>query len=311
MFATIDADLADRHESIQLGRGDRTARGRDLPGPARQRRRHLLRQVPRSPSCTATSSSQALDRLTAPRRLSRDRHGDLVVDESAPGHNNGANSTRPAGAAWCELIEHLPTAGGRTAATAARCWSPSTSTPCSPASVPPASTPASAITAGEARRLACNAGLVPAVLDGDSMPAGPRPHPTPPHPHPTPRPGPDPRHLRRRRLPTPLRLVRDPPPPTPWSHGGPHRPRQRPPPVRPPPPPSPRHPLRPPPTTRRRMGLPPTHVRVARFGACSSSFSSSTSWPRSSPSGRSSGRPRRPRGHCAPPMPQRRPRRPG
>jgi hypothetical protein len=36
--------------------------------------------------------------------------------------------------------------------------------------VPPASTVGVAITAGEARRLACNAGLIPAVLGGPSEP---------------------------------------------------------------------------------------------------------------------------------------------
>ena len=43
------------------------------------------------------------------------------------------------------------------------------------ASRPPASTPARAISAGEARRLACNAGLIPAVLGGKSRAARPRP----------------------------------------------------------------------------------------------------------------------------------------
>ena len=57
---------------------------------------------------------------------------------------------------------YRPWAGPDTAATAVRCWSRSTSTPYLPASASPASTAGS--------RLACNAGLVPAVLDGDSMP---------------------------------------------------------------------------------------------------------------------------------------------
>ena len=52
-----------------------------------------------------------LDRLTAPRRLTRDRAGHPVVDEAAPGHDGGANTYETRGTAFCELLEHLPTHG--------------------------------------------------------------------------------------------------------------------------------------------------------------------------------------------------------
>lgn len=167
MFDVVDRDLADRHEAIMLGRegrnaeretflslqdnGDGTFSGRftvpELHG-------HLLRD--------------ALERLSAPRRLSRDAAGRQVVDETAPGGGFGCNIYEARGLAFLELLEHLPTTGhaangvdlivkiglesllsGRGTAdldTGAR------------------------ITAGEARRLACEAGIIPAVLDGASLP---------------------------------------------------------------------------------------------------------------------------------------------
>jgi hypothetical protein len=80
-------------------------------------------------------------------------------------------SIRPGGAAWCELIEHLPTTG----------WPGDGGNRCEvlvtidlDALLTGLGTPGLdtgvAITAGQARRLACNAGLVPAVLGGDSVP---------------------------------------------------------------------------------------------------------------------------------------------
>ena len=91
-----------------------------------------------------------------------------MVDVSAPGDGYGVTIYETHGAALCELIEHLPTRGHAangcevlvtidldallTGVGAAGLDS------------------GVAITAGEARRLACNAGLVPAVLGGDSMP---------------------------------------------------------------------------------------------------------------------------------------------
>jgi hypothetical protein len=167
MFDEIDSDLADRHEAILLGRETRTAESETFlalhdngDGTYSGRFRipelhgHLLRQ--------------ALDRLTAPRRLARDRRDQPVVDVSVPGTGHGAHIYEVWGAAWCELIEHLPTRGHAangcellvtldleallTGLGAARLDT------------------GVAITAGEARRLACNAGLVPAVLGGDSLP---------------------------------------------------------------------------------------------------------------------------------------------
>jgi Domain of unknown function (DUF222) len=170
MFATIDHELADRHEAILLGRETRTAEAETFlalhdNGDGSYSGRFRI------PELHGHLLSQALDRLTAPRRLGRDQNGDPVTDVSAPGHDWGANVYETRGAAWCELIEHLPTTG----------WSGGGGNGCevlvkidldallSGLGVGGLDTGV-AITAGEARRLACNAGLVPAVLDGDSMP---------------------------------------------------------------------------------------------------------------------------------------------
>jgi hypothetical protein len=161
MFDPIDRDLADRHEAILLGRehrnaeattyfmlsdnGDGTFSGKftipELHG-------HLFRQ--------------ALERLTSPRQLSRDKSGQEVEDPTW----TTSNLYETWGQGLCELLEHLPASGHaangvtmlvtmeldklRTGLGAARLDT------------------GTRISAGEARRLACNAGLVPVVLGGRS-----------------------------------------------------------------------------------------------------------------------------------------------
>jgi hypothetical protein len=109
-----------------------------------------------------------LEHLSSPRRLGRDRAGQSMVDESVPCELNWSERL---GSAFTELVEHLPSDGfanhGRIGATvmvhlehrhlldglaAARldCGTD--------------------ISAGEARRLACGAGLIPAVFGGPSVP---------------------------------------------------------------------------------------------------------------------------------------------
>jgi hypothetical protein len=170
MFASIDHDLAARHEAILLGREARSAEAETFfalhdNGDGSYTGRF------RVPELHGHLLTQALDRLTAPRRLSRDRSGRAVVDEAAPGTAYGANLSETRGVALCELIEHLPTAG----------WPGHGGNGCEVlvtidlesllAGLGAARLDTGiAITGGEARRLACEAGLVPAVLDGASMP---------------------------------------------------------------------------------------------------------------------------------------------
>jgi hypothetical protein len=170
MFAAIDLDLADRHEAILLGRETRTAEAETFlalhdNGDGSYSGRFRI------PELHGHLLTAALDRLTAPRRLSRDRSGDPVVDESAPGHGNGTHIYETHGAALCELIEHLPAVGwpghgGNGCAVIVKIDLDALRTGLGVAGLDTGV----AITAGDARRLACSAGLVPAVLDGESSP---------------------------------------------------------------------------------------------------------------------------------------------
>jgi hypothetical protein len=86
MFAPIDHDLADRHEAILLGRETRTAEAETFLALHDNGDGTFSGRF-RIPELHGQLLTQALDRLTSPRRLSRDRAGDPVVDESAPGHD--------------------------------------------------------------------------------------------------------------------------------------------------------------------------------------------------------------------------------
>ncbi len=167
MLERINKELADEHEAGQLKKeedraenetwlqlsdnGDGTFSGRftipELHG-------HLLRNY--------------LERLTAPNRLSRNLAGDLVDDDSLPGAGPTLSWTEKLGAGFLELLEHLPTEGhGPVAATLlvnidlAHLLDGLASAKLDTGA---------RISAGEARRLACGAGIVPAVLGGDSQP---------------------------------------------------------------------------------------------------------------------------------------------
>jgi hypothetical protein len=99
-----------------------------------------------------------------------------VVDDAAPGHDHGYSDYERLGTALCELIEHLPTTGwndpdsqrhgGNSCEILVRIDLDALLTGLGTAGLDTGV----AITAGEARRLACSAALIPAVLDTDSMP---------------------------------------------------------------------------------------------------------------------------------------------
>lgn len=167
MFAALDADLAARHEAILLGRESRTAETETFLALHDNGDGTFTGRF-RIPELQGHLLTQALDRLIAPRRLARDRAGGSVVDPSALGHDGGAHVYETRGAAWCELIEHLPTAGhgGNGCELLVAIDLDSLLDGLGTARLDTGV----AITAGEARRLACDAGLVPAVLGGDSRP---------------------------------------------------------------------------------------------------------------------------------------------
>lgn len=167
MLEKIDKQLADAHESEQLDdeerraaaatwlqlsdNGDGTFSGRftipELHG-------HLLRNY--------------LERLTAPQRLGRNRAGEVVTDDTLPGIGPTLPFTERMGLGLCELLEHLPSTGfGPVGATLLVTLDlAALRTGIGAAGLDTGAR----ISAGEARRLACNAGLVPAVLGSRSEP---------------------------------------------------------------------------------------------------------------------------------------------
>ncbi len=257
MFALIDRELADRHQAILLGResrfadtetylalhdnGNGTFSGKftipELHG-------HLLRD--------------ALDRLTSPRRLARDRAGNLVVDETVDHGTECLSRYEHHGVGFCELLEHLPTVGHGPSGTTLLVTI-SLDALISGIGVAGLDT-GTQITAGQARRLACEAGLVPAVLGGASEPLDlgreRRLH-----------------NLAQRRAlalnhhtcgvagcERPFAWCEIHHHKLAWSQGRPHRPRQRPPTVRLPPPTSTRPTMGPARPHQRRVPIPPTQI---------------------------------------------------
>lgn len=109
-----------------------------------------------------------LAHLTSPRRLSRNRSGEPVLDETAP-DNRGWSEKQ--GAAFAEMIEHLPTDGhtnhGRVGATVMVHLDYQHLLDGLAAA---GLDTGGEISAGQARRLACGAGIIPAVLGTDPMP---------------------------------------------------------------------------------------------------------------------------------------------
>lgn len=165
MLERVSKKLADQHEADQLDdekdraevetwlslhdNGDGTFTGRftipELHG-------HLL--------------ATALERLSAPRRWGRNKAGKPVVDETLPGEGPTLSWTERLGAAFCEILEHLPSDGhGSVGVTLlVRMDFEHLLDQLGSARLDTGVT----ISAGEARRLACNAGIVPVVLGGKS-----------------------------------------------------------------------------------------------------------------------------------------------
>jgi len=112
---------------------------------------HLLRKI--------------LETITAPRR------GRLGASQAQVGEHGGVRTDwdHARGAAFCELIEHLPTdhLHPRTAATVVVTMAETTLRGALAAC---GLDTGGDISAGEARRLLCNAGVIPAVLGGASVP---------------------------------------------------------------------------------------------------------------------------------------------
>jgi hypothetical protein len=163
MLEKISAELADQHEKDQLEDEERRAENETWftlcdNGDGTFSGKFVI------PELHGRWLRTALERLTAPRRCSRNKAGEPVTESTGVHLNRWERD----GLALCELIEHLPTTGhGVVGATlnihldyahlldglaSARLDT------------------GARVSAGEARRLACNAGLVPMVFNGASLP---------------------------------------------------------------------------------------------------------------------------------------------
>lgn len=167
MVEVVSKELADEHEAALLGdeefraeretwmtlhdNGDGTVSGRfvipELHGA-------LLRTL--------------LDHLTGPRRLGRNRAGELVTDPTLPAQSSELNWSERLGYAFTELLEHLPTDGwaGSSVTTLVRFDYQHLLDGLGSAHLDTGTH----ISAGEARRLMCSSGIVPVVFGGRSEP---------------------------------------------------------------------------------------------------------------------------------------------
>jgi hypothetical protein len=107
-----------------------------------------------------------LENLSSPRRFARNKAGEPVTDESVQSTINGLNYYERLGASFVELLEHMPTQGfGGVAATMiVKIDLDRLRDGLAGAGI---DTGIHLVTSA-ARRLACNAGIVPAVLGGRS-----------------------------------------------------------------------------------------------------------------------------------------------
>ncbi|WP_261819158.1 HNH endonuclease signature motif containing protein [Nocardioides sp. OK12] len=194
MLDVIDRDLADKHEAIMLGRESRRAKHETYlalhdNGDGTYSGKFTI------PELHGSLLRTAIETLSAPRRLNKARTGPegeniSGYDESAPtGPDHGLSDWEVAGNALCELIEHLPTDGwnGANALTLLVTMTAEDLTRdlAATGDLDPAAWPdwrgpdetgtakldtGTRVAAGDLRRLACEAGLVPAVLNSRSVP---------------------------------------------------------------------------------------------------------------------------------------------
>ncbi len=166
MFETLSPEIADNHESDLL-QAEETRAAKETwltlhdNGDGTFSGRFVI------PELHGALLTQLLHRLSAPRRFSRDQDGHRIEDTTLPGEG-GLNTYEHHGQAFCEMLEHLPTAGhsGTTAQVIVTIPLPSLLTGIGAARLESGV----AVSARQARRLACEADLVPAVLGGESVP---------------------------------------------------------------------------------------------------------------------------------------------
>jgi hypothetical protein len=168
MFATISAELADQMESDQLVEESRRA-VHDTWMTLGDNGDGTWTGKFTIPELQGRWLSQALQRLSAPRRLYRDQEGKTQVDETIDNGLGNLSWTEHLGQAFCELIEHLPTRGytnGNAATIVAHIDLADLLSGLGAATLDGGVR----ISAGEIRRLACEASILPMVMNGDSVP---------------------------------------------------------------------------------------------------------------------------------------------
>lgn len=168
MLEVVSRELADEHEADALEKEERRAEVETwMTLHDREDGTYEGRFV--IPALAGEMLRAALERLSGPDRLSRNRAGELVEDDTVPGRN--LSWTERLGLGLVELIEHLPTeaSGGFSRVGAAVIVTMPYAHLLDGLGSAQLDTGVS-ISAGDARRLACNAGIIPAVLGGRSEP---------------------------------------------------------------------------------------------------------------------------------------------
>ncbi|MDF2746355.1 MAG: hypothetical protein K0S98_639 [Propionibacteriaceae bacterium] len=166
MCRHIDTELADAHESAMLNREKGNAEAETWltlhdNGNGTFSGRFVI------PELHGQLLRRFLEALTAPRRWSKDAHGRPANDPTLPG-TSGHNWSEQLGLGFCELLENLPTGG----------WSRNGINLVVTMALDALRSglggagldDGTRIAPSEARRLACNAGIIPAVLGGRSEP---------------------------------------------------------------------------------------------------------------------------------------------
>jgi Domain of unknown function (DUF222)/HNH endonuclease len=120
------------------------------------------------PDLHAQTLLARLDALSAPRRHNRNRLGHAVSDATLPGMGAHYNRAEALGLAFAELLEHLPVEG-HTRSSYALVVHVGEEQLRQGAGAAVLETGAE-ISIGQARRLACTAGILPLVLSGASVP---------------------------------------------------------------------------------------------------------------------------------------------
>jgi hypothetical protein len=169
-YATLDTDLHHTHLMQTLRRNERRARTETWfmihdNGDGTHSGKFNI------PDLHGSLLRAHLENLSSPRRYGRDKHGNEVTDPTGSGADYGLGYYDWLGQAFCELIEHLPTDGLARSAISMLITLDHTTLTADLTEAGIATTDTGIdLTPEQTRRLACNAGIIPAVLGTTSVP---------------------------------------------------------------------------------------------------------------------------------------------